>query len=91
MADLGLIRRFSSTMQDNYPDRLHRCYVYPATPLLWRVWAVAKWFLAKSTRSKIIMVKWEGSDPKANWLRCGFTHEQLEEWDAEHVGRPLWW
>ena len=51
--------------------------MYPATPLFWRVWTVAKWFVAKATREKIVMVRYGYS----NWLRCGFTERELRAWE----------
>ena len=48
--------KFGSTFQKHYPARLARCFVYPATPLLWHVWGALKWFLSSDIRGRVVMV-----------------------------------
>jgi hypothetical protein len=52
--DLELSKVCMAVMQNNFPERLHQCVVYPSGVMFFSLWNVVKWFLDPVTRSKVI-------------------------------------
>lgn len=55
--DLKLIRALSSCFSDNYPERLHRCYVLPAGSWTRYFWKVIRYCFVEAVRDKVVMVR----------------------------------
>jgi CRAL/TRIO domain len=53
----GLIRHVSSVVSAYYPERLHRCIVYPVPWVAMVVWNVIQHFLGSSIRERVVLVQ----------------------------------
>jgi len=51
--DLEFMQYFMKTFQDNYPERLHKCYVHPTGVVFWALWEIVKNFLDPVTVEKV--------------------------------------
>jgi len=60
--DYSLIRALSSCFSNNYPERLHRAYVFPAGPWARGFWSLIKWCFVDAVRQKVMLVK-DGESP----------------------------
>lgn len=52
-ADIEFIKHVGKVFQDNYPERLHRCIVFPTGLVFVGLWNIIKWFLDPVTQAKI--------------------------------------
>ncbi len=52
-SDVELVRAVGKILQDNYPERLYRCIVYPSGLVFWSLWNIIKWFLDPVTQAKV--------------------------------------
>jgi hypothetical protein len=51
--DTELTKYLSKALQDNFPERLHTCILYPSDFIFYSAWSVVKWFLDPVTRAKV--------------------------------------
>ena len=58
--DLDLIKAMAKTMQDVYPERLFRAYIYPTNLVFRTVWKIVASFMDPNTRDKVKPVATEG-------------------------------
>jgi len=54
--DLEFIKAIIGTLSNNYPERLHAVYVYPASAILGGLFAIVKPFLNPRSRAKVRIV-----------------------------------
>ena len=52
-ADIEFVKHVGKVFQDNYPERLHRCVVYPTNLVFVGLWNIIKWFFDPVTQAKI--------------------------------------
>jgi len=53
-ANVEIIKKVLAIFQDNFPERLHRCVVFPSG-LFYLLWKVIQFFIDKKTREKVKM------------------------------------
>lgn len=51
--DIELIRAVGKVFQDNFPERLFRCIVYPSGIVFYGIWNIVKYFLDPVTQQKV--------------------------------------
>jgi hypothetical protein len=52
-ADVPFIRAFTSVMQSNYPERLHKAIIYPSGWIFWGLWNMLKYLADPVTQAKV--------------------------------------
>eukprot|EP00639_Heterosigma_akashiwo_P005608 CAMPEP_0194570116 /NCGR_PEP_ID=MMETSP0292-20121207/7559_1 /TAXON_ID=39354 /ORGANISM="Heterosigma akashiwo, Strain CCMP2393" /LENGTH=379 /DNA_ID=CAMNT_0039420499 /DNA_START=128 /DNA_END=1267 /DNA_ORIENTATION=- len=55
--DVELIKKTAKVFQDNYPERMHRLYIFPCGSLVQMFFGMVKYFLDPGLRAKIVMLK----------------------------------
>ncbi len=55
-ADMDFIKKFISTLSDNYPERLKRLIMYPFPWYGRAIWSVLKMFVDKRTQDKVLFL-----------------------------------
>ncbi|CAB9523217.1 CRAL TRIO domain protein [Seminavis robusta] len=71
---VSLLRRFITTLQSHYPERLHLMVGCDPTLLLRSIWSVVSWFVDPDTREKIMFVS--GKEAKMQQV---FKHYEPEQ------------
>jgi len=51
--DVEIDKAVLTIFQDNFPERLHRCVVYPSGVLFFLLWNIIKFFIDKRTQDKV--------------------------------------
>jgi len=55
--DLELVKQIGKIFNSNFPERLHKVYVYPSGVIFRTIWKIAQVFFDKETRDKVIPLK----------------------------------
>jgi hypothetical protein len=66
---LGVLKGFVRLLQGAYPDRIHRIYVGPVSPLLRRLYDCVRPFLKPRSRNKIVLLGEAPSELLERWKR----------------------
>jgi len=51
--DIEFIKHIASYFQDNFPERMYTCIIYPSGFLFYGLWNIVKWFLDPVTANKV--------------------------------------
>ena len=51
--DIEFVKHIASFFQDNFPERMHTCIIYPSGFLFYGLWNIVKWFLDPVTANKV--------------------------------------
>lgn len=70
---LGVLKGFVQLLQGAYPDRIHKIYVGPISPLLRRLYEAVRPFLKPRSRNKIILLGEAPSELLETWKRSFAT------------------
>jgi len=55
-SDVELVKNILKVLQDNYPERLYRCIVYPSGFVFFGIWNLIKFFLDPVTQEKVLII-----------------------------------
>mmetsp|Transcript_17123 Transcript_17123/g.25858 ORF Transcript_17123/g.25858 Transcript_17123/m.25858 type:complete len:90 (+) Transcript_17123:139-408(+) len=81
--DLALVRKVSAIFQKKYSDQIHSIIVWPIGPIFQTLYAVAKPFLPKTVRQKLVLLRTRQPPELLEWIA---PDQLLECWG----GRDRW-
>lgn len=76
-ADMDFIKKFISTLSDNYPERLKRLIMYPFPWYGRAIWSVLKMFVDKRTQDKVLFLSKGYTDKLPNEITEFIALDQI--------------